>query len=41
MQPSYFHHGLLSAASQPMIDAINRVLEELRDYWPVTLRTVH
>jgi len=31
----------LSAASQPMIDAINRVLEELRDYWPVTLRTVH
>jgi hypothetical protein len=31
----------ISAAKQPMVEAINRVLEERRDFWPLSDRAIH
>jgi hypothetical protein len=31
----------ISKAKQPMLDAIARVLDEQREYWPLTVRQVH
>jgi hypothetical protein len=31
----------ISAAKQPFLDAVLRVLADLRDYWPLTDRTIH
>ena len=31
----------LSDAKQPLIDAILRIVEEQRDYWPLTVRQIH
>lgn len=33
--------ALVSSAKQPMLDAAVRVLDDNRDYWPLTLRQVH
>jgi hypothetical protein len=31
----------ITAAKQPMLDAVLAVLDELRDFWPLSLRTIH
>jgi hypothetical protein len=31
----------LSGAKQPLMDAILRIVEEQRDYWPLTVRQIH
>jgi hypothetical protein len=31
----------ISAAKMPMLQAIERVIEELRDFWPLSLRQIH
>lgn len=31
----------ISAAKQPMLDAVLAVLDQLREFWPLSLRTIH
>lgn len=31
----------ISPAKRPMLDAVRRVLQELRPFWPLSLRTIH
>jgi hypothetical protein len=33
--------ALITAAKQPFLDAIDRVINELRDYWPLSDRRIH
>lgn len=33
--------SVISTAKQPMLDAVLAVIEELREFWPLSLRTIH
>jgi hypothetical protein len=35
------HRCKISDAKQPMLDAIDRVLKERREFWPLTVRMIH
>jgi hypothetical protein len=35
------HRAVISEAKQPFLDAINRILADLRKYWPLSVRQVH
>lgn len=35
------HRAVISAAKLPMLDAVLAVIEGLRDFWPLSLRTIH
>jgi hypothetical protein len=37
----YKRRARISKAKQPFLDAIQRVLDELRDFWPLTDRSIH
>jgi hypothetical protein len=33
--------AVISEASQPLLEAVQRILADLRDYWPLSLRQIH
>jgi len=39
--PADRRRAAISAAKQPMLDAVLAVVEELREFWPLSLRTIH
>lgn len=35
------HRAEISAAKKPLLDAIKNILDELSDYWPLSIRQIH